>query len=83
MNAPCLAGSSLREIALGLRCSMPRRCSSAISPEAAMILLGSFVHQKAAFCCEPIDLDQCGVAPTQLAVNYKSRGRIIQCAPQT
>src|SRR4051812_8434732 len=33
MKAFCLAGSSLRDIASGLRCSSPRRCSSAISPE--------------------------------------------------
>ena len=28
-----LRSTSLREIAFGLRCSMPSRCSSAISPE--------------------------------------------------
>src|SRR3954463_11109995 len=33
MKACCLAGSSLRDIASGLRCSSPRRCTSAISPE--------------------------------------------------
>ena len=33
MKAACFAGSSLREIAVGLRCSMPSRCSSAISPD--------------------------------------------------
>ena len=32
MNAACFAGSKLREIAVGLRCSMPMRCR-AISPE--------------------------------------------------
>src|SRR6476646_5974689 len=33
MNAACFAGSNLREIAVGLRCSMPMRCSRAISPD--------------------------------------------------
>src|ERR1019366_953962 len=33
MNAACFAGSSLREIAFGLRCSIPRRCNSAIRPD--------------------------------------------------
>src|SRR3954467_11606053 len=33
MKACYLAGSSLRDIASGLRCSSPRRCTSAISPE--------------------------------------------------
>ena len=33
MKAVCFAGSSLREMAFGLRCSMSRRCSSAISPD--------------------------------------------------
>ena len=30
---PAPTGSSLREIAVGLRCSMPRRCNRAISPD--------------------------------------------------
>src|SRR5882757_8336313 len=33
MNASCFARSSSREMALGLRCSMPRRCNSAIRPD--------------------------------------------------
>src|ERR1700677_4768136 len=33
MKAACFAGSSLREMSFGLRCSMSRRCSSAINPE--------------------------------------------------
>ena len=33
MKLACFTGSSLREIALGLRCSMPRRCNRAISPD--------------------------------------------------
>src|SRR3954452_20260824 len=33
MKACCLAGASLRDIASSLRCSSPRRCTSAISPE--------------------------------------------------
>src|SRR5580700_5761710 len=33
MKAACFAGSSLRETAFGVRCSMPRRCSRAISPD--------------------------------------------------
>jgi hypothetical protein len=31
-EAACFAGSSLRDTAFGVRCSMPRRCSRAISP---------------------------------------------------
>ena len=33
MNAACFWGSSLRDTVFGLRCSMSRRCSSAIKPD--------------------------------------------------
>jgi hypothetical protein len=42
MKAACFAGSSLREIAFGLRCSMPRRCNSAISPDRVSIFDAAF-----------------------------------------
>src|SRR4029077_17456900 len=33
MKAACFAGSSLREIVVGLRCSIPSRCNKAIRPD--------------------------------------------------
>ena len=47
MKLACFAGSSLREIAVGLRCSMPRWCNRAISPDRVWYSIHSIPHSRA------------------------------------
>ena len=47
MKAACFAGSSLREIAVGLRCSIPRRCRQGDQPEPPLVLDAAFPRDPA------------------------------------
>src|SRR3984885_8973119 len=47
MNPACFSGSNLRDTVFGLRCSMPRRCNSAIRPSIATCWSPEACHRRA------------------------------------
>src|SRR5262245_30106673 len=79
MKAACLAGSNLREISLGLRCSIPSRCNSMIRPDRPWYSMPNSCADKGAnLACGPGQyLADPGLHPLLLCVGQATSSTVV------